>query len=202
MVCKGNQTYFVSGCAIQQKVQCSRISLKDFVLYSLPKDSVLYRAGKIHTDRPEWYGPEKTAKRYGSAKTFTTKQELTLMYMSYENIRRLYEIISTQLSENDKKVFDAVVFTFSHNEINKYNQIKKETPSIHTLMNFRGFLTDDTHNYKALRLAKILCQYGIDGWIIQNDTVLQKADLFKNYSPIRNEEILICNPSSVLTKSP
>jgi hypothetical protein len=204
-VCIGKQTYFARGCAIQQKVSCplQLRSLDNFVLYRLSKGTLLYRAGQLYSDRPVWYGPEKTAKRYARGnpvEKYKTKKELVLMYMSYNNIRALYDVISSKLSDNDKKVFDAVVFTFSHKDIKKYNQIKKKSPTVHTLMNFRGFLDDDLNNYKSLRLAKILCRFGIDGWIVENDTILQKHKLFTN-RPVRHEEILICDPLSVLEQS-
>jgi hypothetical protein len=67
-------------------------------------------------------------------------------------------------------------------------------PTYTDIFNFYGFFKQNKNDYYSLLLAKIICQYGFDGWIIEPYKIMQRSNIYKKKSNSlgRYEEILLC----------
>lgn len=102
-------------CVKKIEVNCPKLNLYGLEVMILPKNTLLYRAGMLHNDRPEWFGSMLVAGSHNAEmnKSFWTKQtlrDLHLFNFHKANITKFYDSIKNSLSDSDKQIFEKVCF--------------------------------------------------------------------------------------------
>lgn len=180
-----------------------------FSIVSLPTGSKIFRnmRSNLKAKTPAWFSDPKVAAIYGglgsSCHVFEIKKDLQLIDVTIsKNIKVIYE--SDKISGADKEIISLVTgYDSSSLKTSDYGDFpeifcigykgKSKSKLIFCPVGFFSKKDQKKNVYLNLRLAKIVCKMGYDGWIIPPNKV-NDGSTGKKY----NHEVLICNPKQKL----
>ncbi|MDD4930653.1 MAG: hypothetical protein PHG66_00670 [Candidatus Colwellbacteria bacterium] len=180
-----------------------------FDIVTLPEGSRIFRnmRSNLKKKTPAWFSDPKIAAIYGglgpNCHVFEIKKDLQLIDVTIsKNIKTIYE--SDKISGADKEIISLVTgynsTSLKQLDYGEYPEIfcseynkKDKSKIVFCPVGFFSSKDKKKNIYINLRLAKIVCKMGYDGWIIPPKAVIDKSTN-TNY----NHEVLICNPGMKL----
>jgi len=181
-----------------------------FNIVTLPKGAKIFRnmRTKLKSKNPTWFSDPKIAEGYGeegySCNVFSITKDLNLIDVTIsKNIKRIYE--SDKISGADKEIISLVTgydsTSLTPPSFGKFPEIycsggyknKSKSKLMFCPVGFFSAKDKKKNIYLNLRLAKIVCKMGYDGWIIPPKKVIDGYT-----GSMYTHEVLICNPKQKL----
>ena len=177
-----------------------------FEIKSFPENHFLFRSG--HEDekfiKPNWYYDEEGAMIYDNeaevCRRYIVKRKLLLLDMSKPNNFKIM-LNSPLLTDSEKHVVSTVTGINASPKIEKNRKTLKNYINKADKLLFApaGFLNEEDErkgDYINSRFARIVCKFGLDGWIVTKLTIIDGT-----YGDDFVQEVLLCNPEDVLIKT-
>lgn len=192
--------------------KCGKKSIVDgFSVFILPKNTHLYRGYKsraiLSRDKPMWFSDPRIASVYTKNNTYCKShkimKDLVLVDITdYNNIKKIYtsdmlteqekEIVSLTTGIDREEMYPSEDSTTYPKIFCSYSRQPKDTLKFCPV----GWYTkhdQDTQEYINLRLARIVCRFGYDGWIVPKNKGVDYSMGGKYHN-----EVLLCRPSDSL----